>query len=118
MRVDSGLQMPGAAPNATTASRDHAKLVEAAQQFEAMLLQQMMKPFQEGEGLTGEQGGGGGSSSTLSSFGTEAVAKAISKGGGLGIARQIVAKVTTEKENSLEKSHGTKVSNGSADKFK
>ena len=119
MRIEGGLQTPGAAQGTTAATRDHAKLVEAAQQFEAMLLQQMLKPFQQTEAMNGgqEDGDGGGSASTLSSFGTEAVAKAISRGGGLGIARQIVQKVTAQKENALEKTHSTKVLRESADKF-
>jgi Rod binding domain-containing protein len=43
------------------------------------------------------------STDTMSSFGTEAVAKAISKGGGFGIAKQIVSKVTLEHQRHSEK---------------
>jgi flagellar protein FlgJ len=35
-------------------------------------------------------------SDTISSFGTEAIAKAISKSGGFGIARRVVEQVTQE----------------------
>ena len=42
-------------------------------------------------------------SETISSFGTEAIAKAISKGGGFGIAKQIVSKVTLEHQRNSEK---------------
>jgi hypothetical protein len=42
-------------------------------------------------------------SDTISSFGTEAIAKAVSKGGGFGIAKQIVSKVTLEHQRNSEK---------------
>ena len=99
----------------------NAKLVNAAQQFESMLLQEMLKPMRSGQ----DSWGGDGKSSdgsdtsdssdssmdTISSFGTEAMATAISKGGGLGIARQVIRQVTLEHQQDQEKSqHGTKVS--------
>jgi hypothetical protein len=47
---------------------------------------------------------------TISSYGTEAMATAISKGGGLGIARQVIQQVTLEHQRISEKAqHGTKV---------
>jgi Rod binding domain-containing protein len=67
----------------------HSKLVDAAQQFEGMLLQELLKPMRSGEDGWDEEKSDG-TNDTLSSFGTEAVAKAISSRGGLGIARQIV----------------------------
>ena len=42
-------------------------------------------------------------SDTISSFGTEAIAKAISEGGGFGIAKQIVSKVTLEHQQNFRK---------------
>jgi peptidoglycan hydrolase FlgJ len=97
------LPAPGVA--ATTASDtmsalQHKKLTDAAQQFEGMLLQEMLKPMRE-HGFGQEEGEdkdeGSGFGDTLSSFGTEAVATAISKGGGLGIAKRVVAQVEGEK---------------------
>jgi len=75
----------------------HTKLVNAAQQFEGMLLQEMLKGMQGTKDGEDEDDSGGGSNDTLRSFGTEAVAQAIAKGGGVGIARQIVNKVTAER---------------------
>ncbi len=72
----------------------HGKLVDAAQQFEAVFLQQMLKstaPDGQEQGAGQDDSGGG--SQTYSSFGTEAVAKAIASAGGLGVARQIVRQV-------------------------
>ena len=71
----------------------HRKLTDAAQQFEAMFLEQLLKPV----GVDGEDAGpkaeGGAGSETYQSFGMESVAKAIAKAGGMGIARQVVRQV-------------------------
>jgi flagellar protein FlgJ len=81
-----------------------AKLADAAQQFEATMLQELLKPMQHGQGSWGdEEKSEDSASDTISSFGTEAIAKAISKGGGFGIAKQIVSKVTLEHQRSTEK---------------
>ena len=86
----------------------HRKLVDAAQQFEGMLLQEMLKGMQSGKDELGSGDGDGDSSGddsgdTLRSFETEAVARAIAKGGGVGIARQVVRKVEIEHAQSTEK---------------
>ncbi len=81
-----------------------AKLIDAAQQFEATMLQELLKPMQHGQSSWGEDETSSDSSTdTISSFGTEAVAKAISQGGGFGLAKLIVSKVTTEHEKNSEK---------------
>jgi flagellar protein FlgJ len=81
-----------------------AKLADAAQQFEATMLQELLKPMQHGQSSWGgEEKSDDTGSDTLSSFGTEAIAKAISKGGGFGIAKQIVSKVTLEHQRNSEK---------------
>jgi flagellar protein FlgJ len=81
-----------------------AKLVDAAQQFEATMLQELLKPMQHGQSSWGgEEKSDDTASDTISSFGTEAIAKAISKGGGFGIAKQIVSKVTLQHQQNSEK---------------
>ena len=81
-----------------------AKLVDAAQQFEATMLQELLKPLQHGQSSWGgEESSDDTASDTISSFGTEAIAKAISKGGGFGIAKQIVSKVTLEHQRNSQK---------------
>jgi Rod binding domain-containing protein len=58
----------------------------------------MLKPMRsEDGGWTGEDNKDG-ASDTITSFGTEAVAKAISKSGGLGIAKQVIRQVSAEGE--------------------
>jgi len=76
-----------------------AKLVDAAQQFEATMLQELLRPMQHGQSSWGEDVKDDDSASdTMSSFGTESIAKAISKAGGLGIAKSVVAQVAREDE--------------------
>jgi flagellar protein FlgJ len=83
-----------------------AKLTDAAQQFEAMMLQEMLKPMRGGQDSWGgdeKSDDSDSASDTISSFGTEAFAKAISKGGGFGIAKQVVSQVKMEHQKSYEK---------------
>jgi len=99
-----------AASPAAEAARN-SKLVNAAQQFESMLLQEMLKPMRSGQdSWGGDDKSSDSSMDTISSFGTEAVATAISKGGGLGIARRVIRQVTLEHQRDVEKARlGTKV---------
>jgi Rod binding domain-containing protein len=91
-------------PTAAIDGQKRANLVDAAQQFEAMMLQELLKPMQRGQSCWGgEEKSDDTASDTISSFGTEAVAKAISKGGGFGIAKQIFSKVTLEHQQISEK---------------
>lgn len=85
-------------------AQSRAKLTDAAQQFEAMMLQELLKPMRTGQSSWGgEEKSDDSGEDTMSSFGTEAVAKAISKGGGFGIARQIIRQVTMEHEKNSNK---------------
>ena len=92
------LAAPAAADAPSVAdTQRHLRLVSAAQQFEGMMLEQILKPMQKSQ----DSGFGqdpdtdrDSSLDTMSSYGTEAVANAIAKSGGLGIARKLVADVT------------------------
>ena len=82
------------------------KLVAAAHQFEASLMTELLKPLSSGDVFGGDEASGGaaggvgtlsdltasadGSGGALMSFGSEALAKAISEKGGLGIARRVL----------------------------
>src|ERR1700692_142650 len=91
-------------PTPVVEAQKQAKLVDAAQQFEATILQELLKPMQHGQSSWGgEEKSDDTASDTMSSFGTEAIAKAISKGGGFGLAKQIVSKVTLEHQRNSEK---------------
>lgn len=90
------------------------KLVDGARQFEAMMLEEMLKglSFSGAPGEDPEESGAGAAGS-VQSFGTEAVAKSIAAGGGFGLARQIVRQVEREQQATNgghgEVSGGTKV---------
>ena len=78
------------------------KLVSAAHEFEASMMQELLKPMQSGSLFGSDSGdnsaGGIGSltsseddsASALISFGSEAMARALSEKGGLGIAKRIL----------------------------
>jgi Rod binding domain-containing protein len=62
-----------------------------------MMLQELLKPMRTSEDdLSGEKSDDS-SFDTIASFGTEAVAKAISKSGGLGVAKQVIQQLSKEK---------------------
>ncbi|RZU39436.1 rod binding protein [Edaphobacter modestus] len=84
--------------------RTRAKLADAAQQFEGMMLQEMLKPLGPKEDSWGGEESSDSGSDTIRSFGIEAVATAISKSGGLGIARQVIQQVTAEHEKTGSRS--------------
>jgi Rod binding domain-containing protein len=113
--MNFAMALPGAAPAAepAAAAAEHRKLVDAAQQFEGMLLQEILKPMKEhgvcqGDQDQGSDGDGDGLADTLSSYGTEAMATAIAKSGGLGIARRVVAQVEGERVSRSAGASGTR----------
>jgi Rod binding domain-containing protein len=69
---------------------DPAKIYDAAKQFEALLITQILRSArQAGEGWLGS--GGDSSSDCASGFAEEQFAAAMAKGGGLGLANIIAA---------------------------
>jgi Rod binding domain-containing protein len=87
-----------------------AKLAEAAQQFEAMMLNELLKPMHFGAGVDeGAEEGSGGAADTIRGMGTDALGKALSAHGGMGVARQIVKQVTAAHHAAEVKREGTKV---------
>ncbi|HZB87914.1 MAG TPA: hypothetical protein VE291_04585 [Terracidiphilus sp.] len=72
------------------------RLVHAAQEFEAQMMKELLKPLQESDGL-GSDGLGGddddgdsGSNGALGEFAAESLGEALSRNGGLGIANELV----------------------------
>jgi len=66
------------------------RLVHAAHEFEAQMMQELLKPMTSGNGLDGEDGSASGSGSALAGFASEALGRALSERGGFGIATGIV----------------------------
>ncbi len=87
-----------------------AKLTSAAQSFEAMMLNEMLKPLHFGAGVSdGAEESEGGATDTIRGMATEALGKALAAAGGVGIARKIVKQVTSEEEAMKVRRGETKV---------
>ena len=97
----------GTAPHAAASQQ----LVKAANAFEANFLGELLKPMREdplfgnGSGLGGDslgsEGPGSGSMGTIGSLASEALAQAIAKQGGLGIAKMVLSQLApVEKTDS------------------
>ena len=86
------------------------KLSQAAQQFEALLLNNLLRPLEQSFSAlpgTGQDSG----SDSFSSLGTEALSTALSHQGGVGIAQLIVRKMLEQKglSGSIKGADTTKV---------
>ena len=90
-------------------ARRATKLSAGAHEFESMMLQEMLKGLRFGQapGEAGEETSG--AAGTLQSYGTEALAKAITSGNGFGIARRIIEQVNAEELKNESHRKGGKV---------
>jgi Rod binding domain-containing protein len=89
--ASSGLQNLSVQSIAGSSPRKDPKLERSAHEFEASLMAELLKPLQEGDGLTGEESdSGSGSGGALAGFASESLARAISEHGGFGIADRIL----------------------------
>jgi Rod binding domain-containing protein len=71
------------------------KLVNAAHEFEAQMMKELLKPMTSSDGLEGEDdNSASGSGGALEEFASEAFAQALSKQGGFGIATSIIRELT------------------------
>ncbi len=66
------------------------KLENAAHQFEASLMQELLAPLQNDSMSSPDGDGDNGSADALSTFASESMARAISDRGGFGIAHQLI----------------------------
>ena len=95
-----------------------AKLASAAHEFEAMMVNELMKPLKFGQAETVDDGAddtGGGAEDLVRGFATEAMSKALAANGGFGLAKQIVRQVSDEHDRRGGKGLGTKVWETTAD---
>jgi Rod binding domain-containing protein len=82
------------------------RLIQAAHEFEAQLMKELLKPMTNGASLDGEDAGTDG---PLADFATEALGQALSKRGGLGIATSILHSLSpNEKKSQSFSDAGTK----------
>jgi Rod binding domain-containing protein len=95
MSMKAALSAPVALPAlpAGLAKKDTpAKIQQAATDFEALLLAQMLKSAREasGSGLTGDGGDGSDANSTMIELGEQQFAQALASSGGFGIAKIVM----------------------------
>jgi len=82
-----------AAAGTAGAAAPQPRLVRAAHEFEAQMMKELMKPMTRADSLTGadeDSDSDSGSFGALGEFASEALAQALSQGGGFGIANRIV----------------------------
>jgi Rod binding domain-containing protein len=73
------------------------RLVKAAHEFEAQMMQELMKPMTQKSSLTGDDEGAdsdSGSGGALGEFASEALGRSLSEHGGFGIANQIIKELS------------------------
>jgi len=98
LAIHSAMQLSG---NAQSAS--NPKLVNAAHEFEAQLMKELMKPLTSGA-APGDDGDDEdtdtGSTGALGEFASEALARALSEQGGFGIADKILGQLAQREATS------------------
>ena len=76
---------------AEPAGSPQPRLVKAAHEFEAQMMNELLKPLTASDGLTGDEDDAGlDSAGALGGFASEALGRALSEHGDLGIADRIV----------------------------
>ncbi|HUB77919.1 MAG TPA: hypothetical protein VMB03_03935 [Bryobacteraceae bacterium] len=93
MTIDSTATAAGITSPAPKSKDTPDKILNAAKQFESLLVAQMMKSMQDSEGGwlgTGDDQ----SSSAAMEYGQEAFAQAVSANGGLGLAKMVADGLT------------------------
>src|SRR5271170_4649946 len=92
-----GITATTAAAGNGTSATPQPRLVKAAHEFEAQMMQELMKPLNRGVSLTGADGdedNDSGSGGALGEFASEALGRALSDQGGFGIASSIVKQLS------------------------
>jgi Rod binding domain-containing protein len=90
MQIDASMNVAGyGEPKSSASGRDPQKVKEAAKEFEALLLGQMLKTVRESSGADGWMGSGGGSTDSVMEYAEQNLAAVLSSNGGLGLARLV-----------------------------
>ncbi|MGA9071035.1 MAG: hypothetical protein WB424_12310 [Terracidiphilus sp.] len=83
-----------------TSATPSPRLVNAAHEFEAQMMKELLKPMMSTNGLDGEENeSASGSGGALGEFATEALGRGLSAAGGFGIANSIVKQLTPASNN-------------------
>jgi Rod binding domain-containing protein len=86
----------------------HRKLVKAAEQFEGMLISQLLGDFKGGLAAPGEESSAG-SSDSLNSFAIQSLSEALARRGGLGIARMLIHQLDSGLHRGTTAESGEKI---------
>lgn len=100
----------GSVGSSTSPALPSPRLVNAAHEFEAALMKELMAPLMPGHDVLGGDDAGEGSNSALSEFAGEAFSKAISEHGGLGIASSILRQLSSPGNRSGNSVVGSQLS--------
>jgi Rod binding domain-containing protein len=95
------MQIAGISPTLPDAGDSSPKPrtgTEAASQFEALLLGQMLRSAHDGSGLSGEQQDS--ATETMWDMGAQQFAQVLAKSGGLGIGRMIASSLSADKSSA------------------
>jgi Rod binding domain-containing protein len=76
-------------PSSLSASLPQPRLVQAAHEFEAQMMKELLKPMTRATSMDGDESGSG-SGGALADFASEALGQSLSRSGGLGIATSIL----------------------------
>src|SRR5664279_4023101 len=95
-------------PAPVVESARDSRMVRAAHQFEASMMNELMKPSMENSMFEEDDpsalvGQGSGGSNALMGFASESLAGSLSEHGGLGIARQIISHLRAESGSNASK---------------
>jgi flagellar protein FlgJ len=107
--IDLNRMMPalGETAGAVTPS---PRLQNASHQFEASMLQELLKPMEKDSFMSdkdGDDDDSADSNSSLREYGTEVMARALSERGGLGISKMVMARLAPiEAAQEKQKSTG------------
>jgi Rod binding domain-containing protein len=80
------------------------RLVQAAHEFEAQLMKELLKPMTAGATIDGDESDAG-SGGVMADFATEALGQSLSRQGGLGIATNILHCLSRNDNDSQHSPH-------------
>ena len=92
-------RLSGAVVSVPFPSSAPPRLKSAAEEFEAQMMKELLKPLSSCEDA-GEEDAGTGSGSILGDFGAETLGRALSANGGFGIANEIVQSLSPDRGGS------------------
>jgi Rod binding domain-containing protein len=82
----------------------HARLVQAAHEFEAQMMKELLKPMTSGSSLAGNEEDPE-SGVPMAEFATEALGQGLSRQGGLGIANTIIGSLSRNEKSARSTSN-------------